>query len=170
MVGIIRSRLVYHLSLHAGLLCKSFHDFTCCRDANLWLDAVCIGGPTGGHLALSGGLWNGRTKLRTLSRLFVEFCGQFSEELACAIHIKRHHPYTNIVRTGHTRPRKAPFLPRYFYMFVTPWVMPLLGPVVSVTGLVQKRNLSQLLLYLIFGGAGLATAIVFLMKISDFPS
>lgn len=128
----------------------------------------CVFAVKGGHIAAHGGLSSDRRMIRPLSKFFVEFCGQFSEEMAYDIHIRQHHPYTNIIGIGDSSTWKAPFVPRYLYMFVTPWIMPLLSPVVSVAGLVQKRALLQLISYFIVGGTGLATAVFLLMKISNF--
>ena len=122
----------------------------------------------GGHLSAHGGLSSQRSMVRPLARFFVEFCGQFSEELAYDIHIREHHPHTNIIGRGDSNTWKAPFVPRYMYMFMAPWVMPALIPLVSVVGLIQKRALFGLISYFILGGTGLATAIFLLMKVSNF--
>ena len=120
------------------------------------------------HLGAHGALSNNRNLIRPLGRFFIEFCGQFSEELAFDIHIREHHPHTNIIGRGDSSTWKAPFVPCYMYMFVTPWMIPALSPIVSIAGLVQKRSVTKLLSYCIVGGAGLATALILLMKISNY--
>ena len=121
-----------------------------------------------GHLAPHGALWRHRFLTRPMSRFFVEFCGQFSEELVYDIHIKNHHPHTNIIGRGDSSTWKAPFVPSYMYMFVTPWMIPALIPVVSLLGLAQKRSLFGLVSYICVAGSGFATAIVLLMNVSSF--
>ena len=120
------------------------------------------------HLAAHGGLSSDRRKSRPLSRFFIEFYGQFSEDLIYDFHIKQHHPYTNIIGIGDSSSFKAPFLPRFLYMFVAPWLIPAMSPIISVAGLVQKRALLQLMLYFAVSGAGLAAQIFLLMKVSKF--
>ena len=121
-----------------------------------------------GHLAVHGGLTNNRSMIRPLTRFFIEFCGQFSEELANDIHIKEHHPHTNIIGRGDSSTWKAPFVPRYIYMFITPWVIPALFPIVSVIGLIEKRSLFRPFSYFFVAGSGFAIAILLLMKVSNF--
>lgn len=120
------------------------------------------------HLAAHGGLSSDKRIVRPLGRFFIEFCGQFSEELAYDIHIKEHHPYTNIIGRGDSSTWRAPFVPRYLYMFVTPWAIPALHPLVSIAGLIQKRALGGLLSYFIISGSGFALFIFLLMKVSNF--
>ena len=120
------------------------------------------------HISAHGGLTSNRRMIRPLLRFFVEFCGQFSEELVYDIHIREHHPHTNIIGRGDSSSWKAPFAPRYIYMFIAPWAIPAMSPVVSVVGLIQKRSLFGLFSYFFVGGSGLMTAIFLLMKVSNF--
>lgn len=120
-----------------------------------------------GHLAAHGSLCDNKQFVRPLSVLFVEVMGSFSEELAYDIHIKEHHPYTNIIGIGDSSTWKVPFLPRYVYMFIAPVLLPPVTPLVSIAGLVEKRSYLGLLKYLVRAGLGLLTIVFLLMKLSN---
>ena len=121
-----------------------------------------------GHLSAHGGLSSNKSMIKPLSRFFVEFCGQFSVELAYDNHIKWHHPHTNIISLGDSSTWKAPFVPRYIYMFIIPWLIPGLSTVVSAVGLIQKRAFLGLVSYFFVAGSGFAIAILLLMKVSCY--
>ncbi|XP_052810961.1 fatty acid desaturase 6-like [Mya arenaria] len=108
-----------------------------------------------GHIGTHGGMCETKAMRRPLSVLFVEMVGSFSEELAYDIHIKVHHPYTNIIGRGDSSTWKMPFLTRYIYLFVAPLMLPPLSPLVSIAGLLEKRTVTGLLKFLIRAGIGL---------------
>jgi len=109
-----------------------------------------------GHMATHGSFTEDKKWSRPLSVVFVEIIGTFSEELAYDIHIKEHHPYTNIIGIGDSSTWKVPSLPRYIYMFFAPLLLPPVTPLVSIAGLVEKRSFLGLAKYLIRGIGGLA--------------
>ncbi|KAL3864571.1 hypothetical protein ACJMK2_006237 [Sinanodonta woodiana] len=119
-----------------------------------------------GHAAAHGALLSSTRGHRLLSVIFVELIGTFSEELAYDIHIKTHHPYTNIIGLGDSSTWKAPFIPAFIYMFITPLAVPLLAPVLSIAGLAGKWL--KLLRFLIIAGLGLSLNLFLLMKVSGF--
>ncbi|XP_045190405.2 fatty acid desaturase 6-like [Mercenaria mercenaria] len=119
-----------------------------------------------GHLAAHGSLSSNKVWSRPLSVLFVEVIGAFSEEMAYDIHIKEHHPYTNIIGIGDSSTWKVPFLPRYVYMFMAPVLIPPLAPLVSIAGLVEKRSYFGIMKYLIRAGFGLFVILYLLMTVS----
>ena len=121
----------------------------------------------GGHLATHGGLGSVKNWLRPISVFFVENIGSFSEELAYSIHIKQHHPYTNIIGLGDSSTWKVPFLPCYAYMFIAPCLLlPPLTFLVSIAGLLEQKNITALLKYMIRCTAGQAVYIYLIMQIS----
>lgn len=95
------------------------------------------------HLAAHGALspWKRFNKL--LEIFFEELCGSFSAEMGYEIHIKVHHPHTNIIGLGDSSSWKAPFLSRYTYMFFAPLLLPALTPLITI-GLLRGRWLSIL--------------------------
>jgi fatty acid desaturase 6 len=119
-----------------------------------------------GHLSAHGSLSSNKSWTRPLSVLFVEIIGSFSEELAYDIHIKEHHPYTNIVGIGDSSTWKMPFLPRYVYMFVAPLLLPPFTPLVSIAGLVEKKAFFGLVKYCVRAGFGLFVLVYSLMNVS----
>ena len=121
-----------------------------------------------GHLAGHGSMCQNKKYSRPLAAFFIEFTGQFSEELAYDAHIKEHHPYTNVLGIGDSSTWKAPFLPRYIYMFIAPMLLPIVTPLVSVAGLLEKRAYFGLLKYIIRAGAGFALVTALFVKVSNY--
>lgn len=119
-----------------------------------------------GHLAAHGSLSSSKNMTRPLSVFFVEIIGSFSEELAYDIHIKEHHPYTNIIGIGDSSTWKVPFLPRYIYMFFAPLLLPPVTFLVSLAGLIEKRSFLGLVKYILRAGCGLYIAVTLLMRVS----
>ncbi len=56
-----------------------------------------------GHLSVHGALGGPPWFVKATSWFMVEFCGQFSLKVGEDIHIKYHHPYTNIIGLGDSR-------------------------------------------------------------------
>ncbi|XP_050398217.1 fatty acid desaturase 6 [Patella vulgata] len=120
----------------------------------------------GGHSAAHGAVVNSVRWNKFWAIFFVEFIGSFSEELANEIHIKSHHPHTNIIGYGDSSTWKAPFVPAYMYMFVTPLIVPVITPLVAIAGLFGRWK--HLLRFLLVASAGLAINFLLLMNISKF--
>lgn len=118
------------------------------------------------HLASHGALTNNKT-LQTIISCFVsDICGSFSADLGYDIHIKVHHPHTNIIGLGDSSTWKMPFLPRYIYMFVGP----LLLPVITIPIVIRDTwgQWKTMLKYFTLMPIGLAISFYLLMNISGF--
>jgi fatty acid desaturase 6 len=72
------------------------------------------------------------------------------------IHIKCHHPHTNIIGLGDSSSWKAPFLSRIPYMFFAPLLLPVLTPFIGIKMLVEEKQWKQLLGFLVIMPAGIA--------------
>ncbi|XP_064631144.1 fatty acid desaturase 6-like [Lineus longissimus] len=108
------------------------------------------------HLATHGALANSGRWNHFWSRVFLTFIGAFSTEMGYDIHIRIHHPHTNIIGLGDSSTWKVPFLPRYIYMFVAPLVVPAITPLVTIHHLVGNKMFKELFLgYLPLSFAGL---------------
>ncbi|GCC16299.1 hypothetical protein chiPu_0022549, partial [Chiloscyllium punctatum] len=59
-------------------------------------------------------------------------CGSFTAEVATHQHVKLHHAYTNIIGLGDSSTWKAPFFPRYIYLFILPLAVPIITPIVAL--------------------------------------
>ncbi|CAH1782566.1 unnamed protein product [Owenia fusiformis] len=107
----------------------------------------------GGHAASHGAF--GETKLwnHFATRFTVEFWGSTSAHIGYMIHIKEHHPHTNITGLGDSSTWKVPMLPRYIYMFVAPHFIPIVIPFFSMSMLIG--NFLELVKYSIIAGSGL---------------
>lgn len=97
------------------------------------------------HLAAHNALCHSKGWAKFWKYFFLEFQGGFSVDAACDIHIKVHHPYTNIIGLGDSSTWRAPFLPCYVYMFFAPLVLPLVTPVVGLGYLVQEKRFVRLM-------------------------
>ncbi|CAH1259184.1 fatty acid desaturase 6-like [Branchiostoma lanceolatum] len=86
----------------------------------------------GAHLAIHNALAESR-RLNTFAAWFLgELAGAFSSRGGFDVHIKVHHPHTNVVGLGDSSSFRAPFLPKYVYMFCAPLLVPALSPLISV--------------------------------------
>ncbi|XP_060700608.1 fatty acid desaturase 6 [Hemiscyllium ocellatum] len=90
----------------------------------------------GSHLASHSSLSQSRSWNKLWAVLFIEVCGSFTAEVATHQHVKLHHAYTNIIGLGDSSTWKAPFFPRYIYLFILPLAVPLITPIVAL-GLIQ---------------------------------
>lgn len=84
------------------------------------------------HMATHGCFGKSKFWNRFLGKLFSEVCGGFAFDEAVNIHMKIHHPYTNIVGLGDSSTWKAPFLDRVSYFFIAPLFLPLVAPFLSI--------------------------------------
>lgn len=118
------------------------------------------------HIAAHGSLTTNKTLQNMLSHFVSDICGSFSADLGYDIHIKVHHPHTNIIGLGDSSTWKMPFLSRYMYMFVGP----LFVPVITIP-LVIKDIWGQwktMIKYFTLMPLGLAINFYLLMNISGF--
>lgn len=117
----------------------------------------------GSHLAAHNALCHSKRWGKVWKHLFLEFQGTFSVDAACDIHIKVHHPYTNVIGLGDSSTWRAPYLPCYIYMFIAPLVLPLLTPVVGLGYLVQERRWRRLSQCSLLAFLGLASQTLLVM-------
>ena len=120
------------------------------------------------HLASHGAtsessLWN-----QCWFYIFAEFLSSFSTMCTHDIHIKYHHPYTNIIGLGDSSTWKASFLPCYIYMFLAPLAAPPLFPLVSIRFLITNGYWKHLLIFLVNCLMGVAFHVSLLMYFSGF--
>lgn len=93
--------------------------------------------------------------------------GSFSANHGYSIHVIGHHTHTNIIGLGDSSMWKAPFLPRYVYMFLAPLLVPALTPFFALLQFGElgfKKALASLLVIT----AGLAINFSLLMHVSGF--
>ena len=121
-----------------------------------------------GHIASHGGLCGSKAINKAWLKFSVEFVGSFSSRVAEDIHIKVHHPHTNIIGLGDSSTWKAPFLTRVPYLFLTPLLVPFLTPLVSVKQLVEDARLSALGSFLAVMWAGVALHLYLLITYSGY--
>ncbi|GFR70858.1 fatty acid desaturase 6-like [Elysia marginata] len=106
--------------------------------------------------------WN-----RFWSFISSDVLGCFSADIGYNIHIKCHHPHTNIVGLGDSSTWKAPFLPRYVYMFLAPLLLPALIPLVSIKELIEQEPLWKIVRHVLLSYPGLAFHVYLLMTVSE---
>lgn len=121
-----------------------------------------------GHLAAHGSLAFSQRWNHFWFVLFGEFIGSFSTKCTHDIHIKYHHPYTNIIGLGDSSTWKAPFLSTYVYMFFAPLSMPALTPVVSFQLLIKGNYWKHLAIFCVLFPAGVAFHLGLLVYFSGF--
>ena len=92
-----------------------------------------------GHLAAHGALARSKRWNKFWCVLFVEFFGGYSEYLGYDIHIKCHHPHTNIIGLGDSSSWKVPGLSRVPYLFFAPLLLPIMAPLVSLQQLLEIK-------------------------------
>ncbi|GFO16414.1 fatty acid desaturase 6-like [Plakobranchus ocellatus] len=111
--------------------------------------------------ACSSKAWN-----RFWCFIFSDIMGNFSADIGYNIHIKCHHPHTNIIGLGDSSTWRAPFLPRYIYMFVAPLLLPVLIPLVSLKELLEQGIFWQTVRHVVLSSWGIVTHLYLLMSIS----
>ena len=119
-----------------------------------------------GHAALHNALCASKTWNRIWSFFFGDICGSIHADLGYDIHIKTHHPHTNIVGLGDSSTWKVPFLPAYTYMFVAP----LLVPIITIPVVVKDiwGQWTRMAKYFILASIGLSINFYLLIEISGF--
>ena len=109
-----------------------------------------------GHLFVHGSMASSATVNRVCARICVDFIGGFSTKVASGIHVKIHHPHTNIIGLGDSSTWKAPAVPRYPYLFLLPLTLPVLTPLVSLMQIIESRDWRELATFSLLGGSGMA--------------
>ncbi|ELT90442.1 hypothetical protein CAPTEDRAFT_154687 [Capitella teleta] len=117
-----------------------------------------------GHLVLHGAYSPWRTFNEIITRVCVEVVGSFPTWLAHDIHIRIHHPHTNIIGLGDSSSWRAPYLTCIPYMFFAPMLLPILTPVLGVLMLVEAKQWRQLMMFLITMPAGIAIHMCLIMS------
>ncbi|XP_014673348.1 PREDICTED: fatty acid desaturase 6-like [Priapulus caudatus] len=120
----------------------------------------------GGHIASHGALCRSRTWARFWCWLFVECHGSYSAAIATEVHIRVHHPHTNVIGLGDSSSWKAPHLPRYIYMFVAPVSLPVITPFVAIRELWGRWN--RLARFLVGMLSGLGVLLSLLCYVGGF--
>lgn len=86
----------------------------------------------GSHLAIHGALTESKRWSKIWALFFVEVCTAFTAEYGRYGHVKMHHGYTNVLGLGDSSTWRLPFLNRYVYMFLAPFLIPIITPLVAV--------------------------------------
>ena len=120
-----------------------------------------------GHMALHSALVQSQNWNYAWQMFFCEFIGAYSAKSAHDIHIKYHHPYTNIIGLGDSSTWKAPFLSSYVYMFLAPFTVPALNLIVSLRLLIEGYDWKHLTMFLVRALSGVAFHLFLLMYISN---
>jgi fatty acid desaturase 6 len=119
-----------------------------------------------GHSAGHGTMSRSPLINKILTIFSIEMWGSFSEETASNIHIKTHHPHTNIIGLGDSSTWKVPSLSTYNYMFFAPMALPIITPLISIGKLWgQWRSMIR---YIIVASFGFAVNFWLLMQVSGF--
>uniref|UniRef100_A0A2K5LNK3 Fatty acid desaturase 6 n=1 Tax=Cercocebus atys TaxID=9531 RepID=A0A2K5LNK3_CERAT len=84
-------------------------------------------------------------------------------------HIKMHHTYTNVVGLGDSSTWRLPYLNRCVYMFLAPFLLPIVTPLVAVERL-RKVELRTALRTLALISLGLYSHYWLLLNVSGFKS
>lgn len=120
------------------------------------------------HLASHGSLAFSKRWNQFWLALFGEFLGSFSAKCTHDVHIKYHHPYTNVIGLGDSSTWKAPFLSTYVYMFFAPLALPALAPIVSVQLLIEGGHWRHLFKFCVIFPISIAFHLALLMYVSGF--
>uniref|UniRef100_A0A5F8G1N0 Fatty acid desaturase 6 n=1 Tax=Monodelphis domestica TaxID=13616 RepID=A0A5F8G1N0_MONDO len=123
----------------------------------------------GSHLASHGALSKSKPWSRFWVLFFVEVCTSFTAEQGTHGHVKLHHGYTNVVGLGDSSTWKLPILNRYVYMFLAPFMIPIITPLVAL-GLLRKEEPRVVLRTLCLMSLGLFSHYWLLIKVSGFQS
>ncbi len=121
-----------------------------------------------GHVLIHNGMSESPRLNWLCSRLFVDFVGGFSTQLGWDMHVKMHHPHTNIIGLGDSSVWRVPSLPRSVYMFLAPLCFPIITPVVSVGYIIQNKLWRELPVAVSLVCAGAAFHVYLLVAVSGF--
>ncbi|XP_060073024.1 fatty acid desaturase 6-like [Ylistrum balloti] len=120
----------------------------------------------GAHAAAHGAMCASPVWNRLWMILCSDIAGTFPSDAAYDIHIKNHHPHTNIIGLGDSSTWKIPFLPAYLYMYVAPLLVPVITIPVSLSEL--RGKWPQMIRYMFLATIGLSINFCLLMNISGF--
>ncbi|KAM6175063.1 fatty acid desaturase 6 [Erethizon dorsatum] len=152
--------------------------FLCLRSENVLVFAIGIAilgvchytlTVKGSHLATHGALTESKFWNNILTLFFVEVCTAFPAEYAKYGHVKMHHGYTNVVGLGDSSTWKLPCLNRYIYMFLAPFLIPIVTPLVALERL-RKVELRSAVQTLGLISLGLCSHYWLLLGVSGFKS
>ncbi|XP_060058693.1 fatty acid desaturase 6 isoform X2 [Erinaceus europaeus] len=96
-------------------------------------------------------------------------CTAFTAEYANYGHVKMHHAYTNVLGLGDSSTWRLPYLNRYVYMFLAPFLIPIVTPLVAVERL-RKMEPAVALRSLGLISLGLCSHYWLLMNVSGCTS
>ncbi|KAF7470791.1 hypothetical protein GHT09_017903 [Marmota monax] len=99
----------------------------------------------------------------------VAVCTAFTAEFGKFSHVNMHHGYTNVVGLGDSSTWKLPCLNRYVYMFLAPFLIPIITPLVALERL-RKVELLIALRTLGLISLGLYSQYWLLLNVSGFRS
>lgn len=121
-----------------------------------------------GHLAAHGALADSKSWNRFWFTFFIEFLGHYSQHMADYIHIKIHHPHTNIIGLGDSSTWKVPSLPRIPYMFFAPILTPPLTPLIGIQQLIETSQYKELPKFLLVMLSGVAFNVALFIYICGY--
>ncbi|XP_015359707.2 fatty acid desaturase 6, partial [Marmota marmota marmota] len=158
------------LALPAGFLCLSSENVLVFA-IGITILGVCHSTLTvkGSHLATHGALTKSKRWSKIWLLFFVEVCTAFTAEFGKFSHVNMHHGYTNVVGLGDSSTWKLPGLNRYVYMFLAPFLIPIITPLVALERL-RKVELRIALRTLGLISLGLYSQYWLLLNVSGFRS
>ncbi|GFO07784.1 fatty acid desaturase 6-like [Plakobranchus ocellatus] len=118
------------------------------------------------HMAVHDAACSSREWNRFWTFIFSDYWGTFSADVSNSIHIKVHHPHTNIIGLGDSSTWKAPFLPRFCHFFIAPLLLPVLTPVVALKELLEGEPLWKTARHMLIAYSGLAVHLYLLTYVS----
>ncbi|PAA68617.1 hypothetical protein BOX15_Mlig001555g5 [Macrostomum lignano] len=113
------------------------------------------------HLSAHGAMGESELYNKFLSWFSGDFVGLFPAEAGFDIHIREHHPHTNIIGLGDSSTWRMPMLPGPVYLFLAPVLFPAVTPLVGASLLVKKPL--KLLAFLVSAGLGLYTFVAIMV-------
>lgn len=120
----------------------------------------------GAHAVAHGSMCASATWNRFWMYIFSDVAGTFPADAAYDIHIKTHHPHTNIIGLGDSSTWKIPFLPAYLYMYVAPLLVPIITIPISISEV--WGSWLKLIKYITLAGIGLSVNFFLLINLSGF--
>ncbi|XP_062575288.1 fatty acid desaturase 6-like [Saccostrea cucullata] len=118
------------------------------------------------HASVHNAVCESRFINRLWAFFFGDVCASFSADVGYDMHIRIHHPHTNIIGLGDSSSWKVSFLPALFYMYFAPLLLPLLSIPISVKELWgQWMKMTRYVLLML---TGLVINFTLLMKVSGF--
>ena len=119
------------------------------------------------HMAAHDAVCSSKAWNRVWAFICSDYWGTFSADVSHSVHIKVHHPHTNIIGLGDSSTWRVPFLPRFLYMFLAPLLLPLLTPVVALKELLESEPLWKTARHMFVAYLGLTIHIYLLIYVSE---